>query len=516
MTVSIYYSYPKQNSVRAITAKAGALISSTQLSKWKNTLEDPMDTDAVGESTEAAKHAPATAPPIEAARSGDCSAVNLESPEAEQDGATSTPAQQASQERDAVTTSTQQQSLQPDAVMTEQDGAMSMPAQQTSFQHHAVATEQDGAASIPAQQNSPQHDTDAKHCSLKSPAADQDIATLAPPTTAQQSSPKRDAVAKDYSLKSPAADQHGATSTPAQHDAVTAEQDGAMPIVAWQNLPQHAATVKDFSLRSPARRSLRKRKQPERSDAVPVEANRAAPLQNASAPLDNASASVQNASTPLDSASAPLQIRSAPASKAASKAEDAAAGRAAKSARKGKAEGKGKKTATGRKQNPKSKYDAVIGRTVDISAPIFSVDIPDLYYRGTVTKKDPAHPGSVIVRFEEDGSRYWFPVTEVERFLGDMDNKGRDTGSETIGQGSDAFAAEVLAGTLVAKKKASGMSSSSATAGQHEGEVSSGVQSKKAAGRSPSRLSRQTGGAAPEQETSSLQALAAAADSGGV
>ena len=51
-------------------------------------------------------------------------------------------------------------------------------------------------------------------------------------------------------------------------------------------------------------------------------------------------------------------------------------------------------------------------------------------------------------------------------------------------------------------------------AGQHEGEVSSGVQSKKAAGRSPSRLSRQTGGAAPEQETSSLQALAAAADSG--
>lgn len=41
----------------------------------------------------------------------------------------------------------------------------------------------------------------------------------------------------------------------------------------------------------------------------------------------------------------------------------------------------------------KSKYDAVIGSTIDIPAPIFGVDIPDLYYRGTVLKKDPAHPG---------------------------------------------------------------------------------------------------------------------------
>ena len=73
--------------------------------------------------------------------------------------------------------------------------------------------------------------------------------------------------------------------------------------------------------------------------------------------------------------------------------------------------------------------------------------------------------GSVVVRFLEDGSKYWFPVGEVERFLTDMDSKGRDTASETIGQGSDTFAAQVLAGTLVAKKKASGMTSSSATAG---------------------------------------------------
>lgn len=72
--------------------------------------------------------------------------------------------------------------------------------------------------------------------------------------------------------------------------------------------------------------------------------------------------------------------------------------------------------------------------------------------------------GSVVVRFIEDGSRYWFPLAEVEQFLEDMQSKGRDAASGTIGQGSHAFAAQVLAGTLAAKK-ASGMTSSSATAG---------------------------------------------------
>ena len=45
------------------------------------------------------------------------------------------------------------------------------------------------------------------------------------------------------------------------------------------------------------------------------------------------------------------------------------------------------------KTKAKSKFDAVIGRTVDVPAPIFGVDIPDLYYRGTVLKKDTAHAG---------------------------------------------------------------------------------------------------------------------------
>lgn len=71
----------------------------------------------------------------------------------------------------------------------------------------------------------------------------------------------------------------------------------------------------------------------------------------------------------------------------------------------------------------------------------------------------------MVVQFIEDGSRYWFPLAEIERFLKDMQSKGRNAESDTIGQGSHAFAAQVLVGSLVAKKKASGVTSSSATAG---------------------------------------------------
>lgn len=50
-----------------------------------------------------------------------------------------------------------------------------------------------------------------------------------------------------------------------------------------------------------------------------------------------------------------------------------------------------------RGKNVKSKYKAVVGCTIDVPAPIFGVDIPDLYYRGTVLKKDPAHAGKHLL-----------------------------------------------------------------------------------------------------------------------
>lgn len=97
---------------------------------------------------------------------------------------------------------------------------------------------------------------------------------------------------------------------------------------------------------------------------------------------------------------------------------------------------------------------------VDISAATEHLD------SNTGCKQHQNSTGAVVVRFHEDASRYWFPVSEVERFLQDMQEHGRTKGSDTIGQGSDNFAAEVLAGALAAQRKTSGATGSSATAGQ--------------------------------------------------
>lgn len=47
-------------------------------------------------------------------------------------------------------------------------------------------------------------------------------------------------------------------------------------------------------------------------------------------------------------------------------------------------------------------------------APIHAVvQVPDLFYRAIVKRKDAAHPGAVVIRFPEDGSTFWLPADEV-------------------------------------------------------------------------------------------------------
>lgn len=305
-----------------------------------------------------------------------------------------------------------------------------------------------------------------------------------------------------------------AMSFPVQH-----AQHGPAQLVAAQDTSiRHQTAAEDASIAPNPQRLLRKRKQPDRSCPPPSQAQ-SKQSQLHSNPRNKGNISdgkVKNDNKPASI----VQMLSYRQGK--QKGSEASEGQSSLEGSQGSIRSvpASSGTSAGRKGKAKSKYNAVIGRTVDIPAPIFSVDIPDLYYRGTVLKKDPAHPGSVVVRFIEDGSRYWFPLAEVERFLKDMQSKGRDAASGTIGQGSHAFAAQVLAGTLAAKKKASGMTSSSATAGNtagsHEVEVSSCVHSNRAQVRSPSRLGRKAATSNAEEEASSLQTLAAAADSGDI
>ncbi len=83
---------------------------------------------------------------------------------------------------------------------------------------------------------------------------------------------------------------------------------------------------------------------------------------------------------------------------------------------------------------------------MDVPADVFSVEIPDMYYRGLITKRDYAHKDSFEVKFLEDGSRYWLPIADCQHWLKQMEARGRNETSETVGAASDTFAASILAG----------------------------------------------------------------------
>ena len=83
---------------------------------------------------------------------------------------------------------------------------------------------------------------------------------------------------------------------------------------------------------------------------------------------------------------------------------------------------------------------------MDVPADVFSVEIPDMYYRGLITKRDYAHKDSFEVKFLEDGSLYWLPIADCQHWLKQMEDRGRNENSQTIGAASDTFAASILAG----------------------------------------------------------------------
>ncbi|KAK9844444.1 hypothetical protein WJX74_002610 [Apatococcus lobatus] len=93
-----------------------------------------------------------------------------------------------------------------------------------------------------------------------------------------------------------------------------------------------------------------------------------------------------------------------------------------------------------------AKHPGLVGRIVDVPADVFSVDIPDMYYRGIIRKRDYAHKDSFEVKFLEDGSRYWLPISDCQQWLEQMEARGRSETSQTVGAASDNFAASILAG----------------------------------------------------------------------
>ena len=63
----------------------------------------------------------------------------------------------------------------------------------------------------------------------------------------------------------------------------------------------------------------------------------------------------------------------------------------------------------------------------------------------------------MVIRFPDDGSRYYLPATDIRRFLADMEARGEGAPLQRVGaaeEANDAAAIEVLAQALTRKNQA--------------------------------------------------------------
>ncbi|GAB4820869.1 hypothetical protein N2152v2_007915 [Parachlorella kessleri] len=107
----------------------------------------------------------------------------------------------------------------------------------------------------------------------------------------------------------------------------------------------------------------------------------------------------------------------------------------------------------------------LIGRIVEVPSAVFSVDIPSLYYRGVVTKRESGRKQDAYeLKFLDDNSKYWFPTVDIRSWLADMEARGaegKQSGSGiAVGKATDEFAAEVLTGIASGSSLRSGRGNS--------------------------------------------------------
>lgn len=117
-----------------------------------------------------------------------------------------------------------------------------------------------------------------------------------------------------------------------------------------------------------------------------------------------------------------------------------------------------------RKQIAKKRinYKDLIGRDIEIPADVFDVQVPGLLFTARVTRKDTGHPGSVVIRFKEDGSSFWLPADEVWRYVREAEArslKSQPTGFDACAES----AAEVLCCMSGSSARPDGNSTSAAT-----------------------------------------------------
>lgn len=117
---------------------------------------------------------------------------------------------------------------------------------------------------------------------------------------------------------------------------------------------------------------------------------------------------------------------------------------------------------------------SILGQDVEIPGTIFGVNVPGLYYRARVMRKDSSHPKCVTIRFSEDNSRFWLPLSQVLGFKREEKERKEKVKAPELGLASDQYAAEVLvslSGDLAARSRSDVVNPRSADSKSHEADT---------------------------------------------
>ncbi|GMH41673.1 hypothetical protein BSKO_09583 [Bryopsis sp. KO-2023] len=86
-------------------------------------------------------------------------------------------------------------------------------------------------------------------------------------------------------------------------------------------------------------------------------------------------------------------------------------------------------------------WPAIRGKVVYAPADHFGMNIPGLFYRAKVTRKDKRRRQAVIIRlFEDDDSQYWLPMNVVHRWV----QMNQPTDGRCIHNETDSYAVSAL------------------------------------------------------------------------
>ncbi|KAL4457490.1 hypothetical protein ABPG75_012355 [Micractinium tetrahymenae] len=148
-----------------------------------------------------------------------------------------------------------------------------------------------------------------------------------------------------------------------------------------------------------------------------------------------------------------------------------------------------------------SKYADIMHRCVEVPGAIFYIDTPGVVFIGRVNKAESGRKvPSVEVQFLDDHQKYWFPVADVRRWMGEMVRSGsweeRNPGIPAPDFAAIAAAAEGGAGAAMAAAGARG-----APPGGDEEAAAKTLQSLSVSATSRPAASGATGSAQPAVST---------------